>query len=608
MNSQKIANSSFYKNRYLYAFTETEIFYFWRMIPKRIQLVTPITALLLVLFSCQKDNNDNLKDLNNKLEIKKNIDKASVFYNNYNDTDSSFFYYNKAKLLCDSKKDPDNYVKILNHMADIQLNHGDHIGSETTITDAIPYLKSIKDQTNVWNTYVTLGTNYLRTYNLNDALLYYNKALGLKVDEARKSLTKSNIGSVLLEQQKYDEALQIFLRLSTKKELKQKPEYNAKNIDNIGLCYNRMSDPRGIQYLNQALQIRKEIKNKSGIGISNLHIASYYDENKAPTLAKKHALEAYKKFSEIDNIDNIDNKLSSLKLLIKNSSDQELKKYSILYIDLVDSIFEVRQKAKNQFARIKYDSKREKEENLKLKTHKVENELKLERQKSRNIISYIIIILSLCLILILYYYLTSKANREKIEAAYNCETRISKKLHDELANDIYHTMAFAENRNLSLAENREQLLHNLDTIYARTRDISKENAIILTDENYISSLKEMISRFNTPNINLLINGLDTISWDEVDKVKKTAIYRAIQELLVNMKKHSDASLVAIVFKESKRNIIINYTDNGKGIDVNKMILKNGLHNIENRILAIKGVIDIDSGLGKGFKVFIKLPI
>lgn len=608
MSSQKIANSSFYKNRYLYSFTGTDIFYFWRMIPKRIQLVTPITALLLVLFSCQKDNNDNLKDLNNKLEIKKNIDKAAVFYNNYNDTDSSFFYYNKAKLLCDSKKDPDNYVKILNHMADIQLNHGDHIGSETTITDAIPYLKSIKDQTNVWNTYVTLGTNYLRTYNLNDALLYYNKAIGLKVDEARKSLTKSNIGSVLLEQQKYDEALQIFLRLSTKKELKQKPEYNAKNIDNIGLCYNRMSDPRGIQYLNQALQIRKEIKNKSGIGISNLHIASYYDENKAPTLAKKHALEAYKKFSEIDNIDNIDNKLSSLKLLIKNSSDQELKKYSILYIDLVDSIFEVRQKAKNQFARIKYDSKREKEENLKLKTHKVENELKLERQKSRNIISYIIIILSLCLILILYYYLTSKANREKIEAAYNSETRISKKLHDELANDIYHTMAFAENRNLSLAENREQLLHNLDTIYARTRDISKENAIILTDENYISSFKEMISRFNTPNINLLINGLDTISWDEVDKVKKTAIYRAIQELLVNMKKHSDASLVAIVFKESKRNIIINYTDNGKGIDVNKMILKNGLHNIENRILAIKGVIDIDSGLGKGFKVFIKLPI
>ncbi|MFC0780896.1 ATP-binding protein [Flavobacterium sp. HJSW_4] len=575
------------------------------MMSKRLKILTYITPLLLVLFSCQEKINDDLKEKQNKLEVQKNIQKASVFYNKFSNSDSAFFYYNKAKLICDPKIDPDNYTNILNCMADIQLNHGDYIGSETTITDAIPYLKSLKDQNNIWNIYTTLGTNYLQTYNLNDALLYYNKALGLKIDESLKSLTKSNIASVLLEQQKYDEALQIFSRLSTKKELIEKPEYNAKNIDNIGLCYVKMNDPRGIQYLNHALQIRKDINNNSGVAVSNLHIASYYDENNDSFLAKKHALEAYKKFRKINNIDN---KQTALKLLIKNSSDQELKKYSLLYVELVDSIFEVRQKAKNQFARIKYDSKREKEENLRLKTHKAENELKLERQKSRNIISYIIIVLSLCLILILYYYLTSKANRDKIEAAYNSETRISKKLHDELANDIYHTMAFAENKNLSLAENKEQLLHNLDAIYARTRDISKENCTIVTDKNYTSSLKEMISRFNTPNLNLLINGIDTISWNEVDKAKKTAVYRAIQELLVNMKKHSDASLVAIVFKETKKNIIINYTDNGKGIDVHKMVLKNGLHNIENRILAIKGEIDIDSEAGKGFKVFIKFPL
>lgn len=575
------------------------------MIPKRIQTLALIATLLVVLFSCEKKNNDNLKEINTRVEIQKNIDKASVFYNNFSNTDSAFFYYNKAKLICGPKTDLDKYVNILNSMANVQLNHGDYIGSETTITDAIPHLKSLKNQTTVWNIYTTLGTNYLLTYNLNEALLYYNKALGLNTDDSRKSLTKSNIASVLLEQQKYDEALQILLRLSTKREIQQKPENYAKTIDNIGLCYTMMNDPRGILYLNQALQIRESIKNNSDIGNSNLHIASYYDKNKNPVLAKKHALEAYKRFSELRNIDN---KQTSLKLLIKNSTNQELKKYSILYVELVDSIFEVRQKAKNQFARIKYDSKREKEENLKLKTHKAENELKLERQKSRNIVSYIIIVLSLCLILILYYYLTSKANREKIEAAYNSETRISKKLHDELANDIYHTMAFAENRNLSLAENKEQLLHNLDAIYARTRDISKENATILTDENYTSSLKDMISRFNTPRINLLINGLDTVLWNEVDKTKKTAIYRAIQELLVNMKKHSDASLVSITFKETNKNIIINYTDNGKGIDVNKMILKNGLHNIENRILALKGEIEIDSSLGKGFKVFIKLPL
>lgn len=40
MNSQKIANSSFYKNRYLYSFTGTDIFYFWRMISKKNKQIT----------------------------------------------------------------------------------------------------------------------------------------------------------------------------------------------------------------------------------------------------------------------------------------------------------------------------------------------------------------------------------------------------------------------------------------------------------------------------------------------------------------------------------------------------------------------------------------
>lgn len=169
---------------------------------------------------------------------------------------------------------------------------------------------------------------------------------------------------------------------------------------------------------------------------------------------------------------------------------------------------------------MKYDSKREKEENLKLKAQKIKNELQLEKQESKNIISYIIIILVSCLIVFVYYYLNARNNRQKIEAAYQSETRISKKLHDELANDIYHTLAFVENRNLSAEENRSHLLKKLDDIYSRTRDVSKENNPILGNQNFTISLKEMISGFNTSKINLLINGLDEISWNQLDEVKK----------------------------------------------------------------------------------------
>ena len=216
--------------------------------------------------------------------------------------------------------------------------------------------------------------------------------------------------------------------------------------------------------------------------------------------------------------------------------------------------------------------------------------------------------LALVFIIILYFYLISRANREKLKATYHSETRISKKLHDELANDVYHAMVFAENKDLSIPENKKQLLDNLDTIYSRTSDISKEKCPINTEEDYKTSLKQMISGFYTTNINLLVNDLDTIAWDEIEKTKKITIYRTIQELLVNMKKHSKATLVVITFKKINTNILINYTDNGQGIDLNKIVLKNGLHNVENRIFAIKGSIDIESNPGKGFKIFIKFPL
>ncbi|KQX02319.1 ATP-binding protein [Flavobacterium sp. Root420] len=64
----------------------------------------------------------------------------------------------------------------------------------------------------------------------------------------------------------------------------------------------------------------------------------------------------------------------------------------------------------------------------------------------------------------------------------------------------------------------------------------------------------------------------------------------------------------INFKKTDKSVIINYTDNGKGIDVHNIIFKNGLHNVESRILSIKGEIDIDTAPEKGFKVFIKFPL
>ena len=562
-----------------------------------------IVFAFLFFYSCQKKSDNSIKQKNTKPEAEQLIIVADHFYD-AKSFDSAFYYYNKVKFISHPIRNKESYISTLNRMAEIQQAHADYIGSESTVTEAIPYLKDIKNTKHVWNSYIILGINYLHTYDFKSALLYFNKALALNTNQSSKASAKNNIALVYIEQQEYYNAIQIFKNLSEDETVKKIPEHYARILDNLGYCYYKTGDPKAFSYLEKASKIRSQIEDNTGLGMSYLHLAEFYKKDNA-SLAKKYMLLSYEKFNLVNCVDL---RLESLKHLVENSSDKELKNYSITYVFLVDSIFEVRQKAKNQFAKIKYDSKKDRDENLKLKTHKFENELQLERQKNKTIFSYIIIAFILTLIVVLYFYLTSRGNKEKIEATYNSETRIAKKLHDELANDIYHTMAFAENKNLALPENKEQLLNNLDAIYSRTRDISIENATIITDKNYVPALKEMIAGFNNPNINLILNGLDTINWFDVEKNTKITIYRVLQELLVNMKKHSNASLVDINFKNTEKNVIINYTDNGKGTSINNISFKNGLHNVENRILNIKGDIEIDSTPDKGFKVFIKFPL
>ena len=563
-----------------------------------------IIFTFLFLFSCQKKTNTTPKQKSTKLQIEKLTKVADNFYNT-NNFDSAFYYYNKVKFICNPATDALDYVSTLNRMADIQQSQGDYTGSESTVTEALLYLKYIKNQQYAWNSYVILSINYLNTYDYKNAILYNQKALQLQTEPWRNLAAKNNIAVILIEEEKYKESLEIFLSLITKEEVISDDLFYAKALDNVGFCYFKINQPKkALYYLNKSLKIRQKKGDPFDLGKSYLHLAKFYEKRNS-SLAKKYMLFSYNQFTIANNTDE---RLTSLKLIIQNSSDIALKKYSTKYVNLVDSIFEVRQKVKNQFARVKYDSKREKNENLKLKTHKAENELQLERQKNRNIISYIIIAISLSLIIVLYLYLTSRGKKEKIEATYKSETRIAKKLHDELANDIYHTMAFVENKNLALTENKEQLLNNLDIIYSRTRDISKENCAIITNENYVLGLKEMILEFNTSKTSIILNDLETISWNTLDRSKKTTVYRVLQELLVNMKKHSNANLAVINFKETDKNIIINYSDNGNGADLTQLSFKNGLHNVENRIQSIKGNVEIDSHPGKGFKVLLKIPL
>lgn len=210
--------------------------------------------------------------------------------------------------------------------------------------------------------------------------------------------------------------------------------------------------------------------------------------------------------------------------------------------------------------------------------------------------------------MLFYRLLKSRHEKEKFQEAYNTETRIAKKVHDELANDVYNAMTFASTQNLERPEKKEALIHSLDSVYLRTRDISRENSPIELGENFPNQLKIMLSEYQNQSLNVLIKDIDSVDWMKIDENKKLVTYRVLQELMVNMKKHSQATLAVIDFSSTDKKIQIQYSDNGIGMPFGKTILKNGLQNVENRIKSIRGTLIFDIQTNRGVKLSFGYPV
>lgn len=570
---------------------------------KPLFIISILLAVFTVLSSCEKKTDDKPQKKSNLIEINRLINLGEKCFKEVKH-DSSYFYFNKAKSLCNVKKDTAKIIYCILKIGYIQQNQGDYSGCENTLLEAFAFLKNNPKPNHHWAIYNIIGTNYLCISNYKQALYYNNLALNLKTDPFRKACIKNNIALVYMEMQNYQKSAQILLPLIRQKEVINDAELYSIILDNLGYSYYKTGKSKGIDYINKSLKIKKQIKFKVGIARSYIHLAEYY-KNLKLNLAYRYALLAYQMATDVKNVDE---RLESLKLLIENSPENQSKIYSQKYIKINDSINKVRQIAKNQFAKIKYDSRRDKEENLKLKTQKAQTALELEQQKNRNLILSFLVIIGMLSIIFIYYFQKAVNKKEKLQTSYETETRIAKKLHDELANDVYHAMAFAETQDLSSHHNKETLLSSLDTIYSRTRNISKENSTINTGDQYLEVLREMISGFNTQSVNILVKGIDSLQWENLENNKKIIIYRVIQELLVNMKKHSQSSLAVITFKKNKNNLQIDYSDNGIGITCSKINSGNGLQNVENRILSIKGTITFEPKSNKGFKISFTIPM
>jgi hypothetical protein len=98
--------------------------------------------------------------------------------------------------------------------------------------------------------------------------------------------------------------------------------------------------------------------------------------------------------------------------------------------------------------------------------------------------------------------------------------------------------------------------------------------------------------------------------ETLNRTLKTYIYRIVQEAIHNIVKHSAASEAYLKLIRDDDYITLLIHDNGKGFlpagpDVNN---GHGLQNMQERVKLMHGKMEIQSGIGKGTRIEIKIPV
>ena len=124
-----------------------------------------------------------------------------------------------------------------------------------------------------------------------------------------------------------------------------------------------------------------------------------------------------------------------------------------------------------------------------------------------------------------------------------------------------------------------------------------------------TALKDYCNAINRSGALILNCQLIDITDESIAKNTSAVIYRIIQELINNIMKHADAKNALIQLIRKGDALSITVEDDGKGF--NKQIADYsdgmGLANLKNRVIYLKGTIDVQTAPGKGTSVNIEIP-
>lgn len=154
----------------------------------------------------------------------------------------------------------------------------------------------------------------------------------------------------------------------------------------------------------------------------------------------------------------------------------------------------------------------------------------------------------------------------------------------------------------------------IDEALVKVRELSLElRPSLLDDLGLAAALRWYVDRY-TQRTGIVTKVIGEPEGGRISHEIETACFRITQEALTNVARHSHASTASVCLKRKDGLLHLTIKDNGIGFNARLLFRGSssvhglGLRGMQERALAVRGAVEIDSVRGKGTRVTLRVPL
>jgi len=511
------------------------------------------------------------------------------------------------------------------HIGRVYSSQKNYAEALKSYLEALRFARDLNDKQLIANIYHTIGIFYSKQMDFTEALKNYHEAHRIREligNKERIAYSYNSIGdlysmyamsmqnqdSAFYRQELFSEAIknhQAALAIAKETGLKSDISFIYQFI---GDCYSKQE--RFIEALKNYLasfEIRKELKQyrrlfdlQTRLGYSYIKLKKFQTADQI----LKEGLNFAKETGYKEGIKLSYEYLAHLNEVMLNW--KQANEYNKLFVVYRDSLNNKESSETTLRMSMQYEFGK-KEDSLTYKQLLTSLALKKQKQVSQYLITGFIL-----LFLLSFFIYRNYRTRQQLKLQ-TLRNKIAIDLHDDVGSTLSSISIFSQ----MAQQQSKDVIPLLETIGDNSRKMLEAMADIVWSINPENDqFEKIVLRMKNFAYELLgAKGIDFefLADDDVTKMKLTMevrknLYLIFKEATNNMVKYSEADKVLFSITEEKNILTMIIKDNGKGFDKERSISGNGLNNMKKRAEEMGGQLVIDSKVGNGTLVELKIAV